>query len=178
MTADELSAPLGQTPRRQRRKFPVAIPHVIAGALALFLGIFVLWAIIGDDPFGGEPTATAPIDLRATTAAKKPETPAALETTGNPQGPPRYDGSASGSAAPEKNASASAPPSLPPSLPASLPPTPPPNTKTITIIDGKTGARQEVVIPDPAGAAAAAAAVPAEQKPPAARAPPTPSPSR
>ena len=31
MTADELSAPLGQTPRRRRRKFPIAVPHVIAG---------------------------------------------------------------------------------------------------------------------------------------------------
>jgi uncharacterized protein len=174
MTADELSAPLGQTPRKRRRKFPVPIPHVIAGALALFLGIFVLWAIAGDDPFGGEPTATAPVDLRALTAAKKPETPAAPETTGNPQGPPRNDGPALGSAAPEKNAPASAPANLP----ASLPPSPPPNTKTITIIDGRTGARQEVVIPDPAGAAAAATAVPAEQKPPTARAPPTASPGR
>jgi hypothetical protein len=30
----------------------------------------------------------------------------------------------------------------------------------VTIIDGKTGARQEVVIPDPAAAAAPAAPVP------------------
>ena len=55
------------------------------------------------------------------------------------------------------------------SLPASLPPSPPPNTKTITIIDGKTGARREVVIHVPSGAAV----VPAEQKPPTARALPT-----
>jgi hypothetical protein len=54
MTADELSAPLGQMPRKQRRKFPIAVPNVIAGALALFLGTFVLWTIVGDDPFGGE----------------------------------------------------------------------------------------------------------------------------
>jgi len=71
MTADELSAPLGQTTRRRRRKFPIAIPHAIAGVLALFLGTFVLWAIVGDDPFGGEPMVTAPVDLRAVTAAKK-----------------------------------------------------------------------------------------------------------
>lgn len=68
MTADELSAPLGQMPRKQRRKFPIAVPHVIAGALALFLGTFVLWTIVGDDPFGGEPTVAAPVDLRAAAA--------------------------------------------------------------------------------------------------------------
>ena len=94
MTADELSAPLGQTPRKQRRKFPIAVPHVIAGALALFLGTFVLWTIVGDDPFGGEPMITAPVDLRAAAAAKKPAPPAAAENAANPQGPPRYDGPA------------------------------------------------------------------------------------
>jgi hypothetical protein len=125
MTADELTAPLGQTPRKRGRKFLVPIPHVVAGAFALFLGIFVLWAIAGDDPFGGEPRATAPVDLRAATAAKQPETPAAPESAPNPQTPPRYKGSASGSAAPEKNSPASAPPSLS----TSLPPGPPPNTK-------------------------------------------------
>jgi polysaccharide deacetylase 2 family uncharacterized protein YibQ len=148
MTADELSAPLGQMPRKQRRKFPIAVPHVIAGALALFLGTFVLWTIVGDDPFGGEPMVTAPVDLRAAAAVKKPEPLAAPENAANPQGPHRYDGPAPASAPPEKNAPAN----------------PPPNTKTVTIIDGKTGARQEVVIPDPAGAAAPAAAAPPEQK--------------
>ena len=110
MSADELSAPLGQTPRKRRRQFPIAIPHVIAGALALFLGTFVIWAIIGDDPFGGEPMVTAPVDLRAATAAKKPETPAGPENATNPQGPHRYDGPAPGAASPEKNAPANTPP--------------------------------------------------------------------
>jgi len=70
MTADELSAPLGQMPRKQRRKFAIAVPHLIAGGLALFLGTFVLWTIVGDDPFGGEPMVTAPVDLRAAAAVK------------------------------------------------------------------------------------------------------------
>jgi hypothetical protein len=119
MTADELSAPLGQTPRRRPRKFPIAIPHAIAGVLALFLGTFVLWAIVGDDPFGGEPMVTAPVDLRAVTAAKKPDAPGAPESAANPQGPHRYDGPASGSASPGKSA------------PASAPPPPPAATKTV-----------------------------------------------
>jgi hypothetical protein len=120
--------------------------------LALFLGTFVLWAIVGNDPFGGEPMVTAPVDLRAVTAAKKPDAPGAPESAANPQVPHRYDGPASGSASPEKSA------------PASASPPPPAATKTVTIIDGKTGARQEVVIPDPAPAAAPAATVPPEQK--------------
>src|ERR1700746_966357 len=132
MTADELSAPLGQAPRKPRRKFPIAIPHAVAGFLALFLGTFVLWAIVGDDPFGGEPTATAPVELRAV-AVKKPDTPTPPESAANPQDPRRYDGPALAAAPPEK----------------STPATPPANTKTVTIIDGKTGTRQEVVIPDP-----------------------------
>jgi uncharacterized protein len=147
-SADELSAPLGQTPRKQRRKFPIAMPHVIAGALALFLGTFVLWAIVGDDPFGGEPMVTAPVDLRAAAAVKKPDPPAAPENAANSQGPHRYDGPAPASAPPEKK----------------TPANPPANTKTVTIIDGKTGTRQEVLIPDPAGAAAPTAAAPPEQK--------------
>jgi polysaccharide deacetylase 2 family uncharacterized protein YibQ len=108
----------------------------------------VLWAIVGDDPFGGEPTVTAPVDLRAAAAVKKPDPPAAPENAANPQAPHRYDGPAPASAPPEKNTPANSPA----------------NTKTITIIDGKTGARQEVVIPDPAGAPAPTPAAPPEQK--------------
>jgi polysaccharide deacetylase 2 family uncharacterized protein YibQ len=147
MTTDELSAPLGQAPRKPRRKFPITVPHVVAGALALFLGTFVLWAIVGDDPFGGEPTATAPVELRAV-AVKKPDTPTPPESAANPQDPRRYDGPALAAAPPEK----------------STPATPPANTKTVTIIDGKTGTRQEVVIPDPSPPPAPAAAPPPEQK--------------
>ena len=51
MTTDDLSAPLGQQPVRQRRRrLPVSLPHVLAGALALFLSAFVLWAIVGENP--------------------------------------------------------------------------------------------------------------------------------
>ena len=47
------------------------MPQVIAAALALFFGVFVVWAIVGDDPFGGEPMVAVPIDLHAAAAAKK-----------------------------------------------------------------------------------------------------------
>jgi uncharacterized protein len=132
MTVDDLSKPLGQAPPKRRRKFPVAIPHVVAGALTIFLGVFVLWAVVGDDPFGGEPTVAVPIDLRAAMMPKKSEVASAPEAT-NPatQALSRHEGPTNGPAV------------------IAVPATPggTGNTKTVTIIDGKTGERQEVVIP-------------------------------
>ncbi len=102
------------------------MPQVIAGALALFLAVFVLWAVIGDDPFGGEPMAVVPANLKL---AAKPAEPAATR----PVTPP----------APENHAAAPAPPAQP------APPAAPPNSTTVTIIDGKTGEKKEVVVPTP-----------------------------
>ena len=65
MTVDDFSTPLGQQPVKQRRRLPIAVPHVIAGALGLFFALFVVWVIVGDGSFGGEPTVTVPIDLQA-----------------------------------------------------------------------------------------------------------------
>ena len=130
MTADDLNAPLGQHERKRRRKFPVPIPQVIAAALALFVGVFVVWAVIGDDPFGGEPMVAVPIAshadaAKATDAAKLPEVTAGTHIAN------RYDGPAPGPA------EGTAPPNQAPAG----------NTKTGTLLDGKTGTRQEVVIP-------------------------------
>jgi uncharacterized protein len=124
MTVDDLTAPLGQRPAQRRRKLPVSAPKVIAAALALFLGAFVVWAIFADDPFGGEPRAAVPIDQRGLAAADK-----------------------SGAAAPESAASLPAARQAGPEPQQASRPAPPPGTKTVTIIDGKTGARQEILIP-------------------------------
>lgn len=141
MTTDDLSAPLGQRPRRRRPAIRIRVPYLIAGALALFVGTFALWAAIGDDPLGGEPMAVVPIHLPAAAAA----TPAAPQAAAARGGPGRYDG------------------------PAGSPPNPvhkaeqvktaePPNeTRTVNIINGMTGARQEVTIPAPAAGGSAAA---------------------
>jgi polysaccharide deacetylase 2 family uncharacterized protein YibQ len=132
MTADDLSAPLGQQPVKRRRKLPISASQLIAATLLLFLGVFAAWAIVGDNPFGGEPVVAVPIDLHALTAAKKTEAVPAPEATPSLQGSDRHNvaanASAPGSPAPAQNNA--------------------PRTKTVTIIDGKTGARQEVVIPD------------------------------
>jgi polysaccharide deacetylase 2 family uncharacterized protein YibQ len=131
MTADDLSAPLGQREPKRGRKFPIPTVQVVAAALALFVGVFAVWALVVDDPFGGEPMVAVPIDLHAAAASKKAEMATAEAAAAALQAPNRSD------AAPSGQAAAAAPAN----------PAPAANTKTVTIIDGKTGARQEVVIP-------------------------------
>jgi polysaccharide deacetylase 2 family uncharacterized protein YibQ len=142
MTADDLNAPLGQQLRKRRLSIPITTSQVMAGVLTLFLGVFVVWAVVGNNPFGGEPIAVVPINLHPGPPAK----------TAEGQGPPKVvavnpDAAAAVPAAPGQTAA------------------PPAATKTITIIDGKTGERKEVAIPAPANDAAPAPdAGPLDQK--------------
>jgi uncharacterized protein len=129
MTADDLSAPLGRQPAKRRRRLPITGPQAIVGALALFFAVFVVWAIVGDDPFGGEPMVAVPIQTHIAAATKKPVAPEAKAVAG------------AANTVHDEGAS-------PPPKQAAAPP-----TKTVTIIDGKTGARQEVAIPDTANGA-------------------------
>jgi len=145
MTADDLSAPLGLQPKRRRRRINIPVPQIVVGALALFLGAFVLWAVVADDPFGGEPMAVVPANLQL--AAKPPD------AAGAPPPPTALaDTTAHNDAAAAAPAAASAAP------PAQAVP---PDSTTVTIIDGKTGAKQDVVVPSPSNAAATANAAPA-----------------
>src|SRR5580704_9212307 len=141
MTADDLSAPLGLAPRRRRHKIDLPVPKIIAGALALFLGAFVLWAVVADDPFGGEPIAVVPANLQL--AAKPPGASGAPA----PAPPP----TALSDAAQHNDVAAAAPAGPSATAPA---PAAPANTTTVTIIDGKTGAKQDVLVAAPANAAA------------------------
>jgi uncharacterized protein len=135
MAADDLSAPLGRKPQRRRPAIRIPVAHIIAGTLILFLGVFVLWAAIGDDPFGGEPIAVVPV----------PPLPNVKETSAPPDtGPRRYDG-------PKL---AQAPGNEPKKDPAAPPA---PGTTTVNIINGTTGTHEEVSIPAPNGAAPPAA---------------------
>ena len=149
MAADDLSAPLGRQTKRGRAVSAATIiaslPQAITIALAVFLCVFLLWAVLADNPFGGEPMTVTQISQQ--TAPRVVSGPAAREVPA--PGPnaagmaARYDGP------PEGALSLPVPPS------ASQPPAPAiadgaanaGNTKTVTIIDGKTGARQEIVIP-------------------------------
>jgi uncharacterized protein len=131
--ADDLNAPLGRRPKQRRGKISIPIPQIIAGALALFVGVFALWAAVRNDPFGGEPVAVVPIPPQSGTATKPPAAPDAHQATAIPEGPGRYDGPArlQAPAAPGKEATLA------------------PGTRTIDIINGTTGTRQEVTIPAP-----------------------------
>jgi polysaccharide deacetylase 2 family uncharacterized protein YibQ len=151
MTADDLSAPLGLQPKRRRRKINIPVPQIIAGALALFLAAFVLWAVVADDPFGGEPIAAVPANLKI--AAKPPDATSAPPPAASADAGQRHDIQAGTQAAP----------AIPPAPPAQAVPA---NGATVTIIDGKTGTKQDIVVPSPTGPANAvppsgAAAVPA-----------------
>ena len=135
MADDELSAPLGKSAKKELRRFrlPIRIPHMIAGLLGLFVLACTAWALMVDDPFGGEPIAVV------ATGFDPPKSGPALPAVVSAQGPRSYDG-------PDAPASKQAPAATP-AQPAAAPlPAANPNTKTVTIIDGSTGKRQEVPI--------------------------------
>ena len=76
MSVDDLNAPLGTTkPKRRRFTIPALVPRAIAGALAACVLIFALWALLVDDPFGGEPVAIAPVQQRAPAASTSEQPP-------------------------------------------------------------------------------------------------------
>ena len=117
-TADDLSAPLGQDkPRRKRRlRLPFKAMQLLAVLLGLFLVTFAGFAIFNRDPLGGEPMTR--IAIREPKAAD--EKPAA-------------SGHGSESKPESKHETREAPKQAG-------------EQKTVTIIDGSSGARQNVVI--------------------------------
>lgn len=133
-TADELSAPLGQTaPRRKRRlRLPFTGWQALAVLLGLFLVVFAGFALFGDNPLGGEPMARIAIS-------------------------PSGQGG-------EKSGDKAAKPDAPNPGPMVKQDTSGGERKTVTIIDGSSGTRQEVAIGgadsgsgEPGGASAAPA---------------------
>jgi len=119
---DDLNTPLSLPKGPRRKRFPISAQHVLVGILGSFLAVFAVWTVMVEDPHGGEPMATASIPVR-TAAKTEAKTPKDL-------GPESYSGKPSG------------PPVDDPD---------PPGGKTITIIDGTSGKRQQVVIPGSEG---------------------------
>ena len=126
--ADDLSAPLGQDRKpKRRRALPIVVPQAIVGLLSLFVIVLLGWAIIVDDPFGGEPMAVVRTDVAAVNPGGKSESAGARpanqadERSNRPDSPP-----------PGEAAASSAPPG-----------------RTVTIIDGTSGKRQDIVLPGP-----------------------------
>ncbi len=139
MAADDLDVPLGtDKKKRPSLKLPVAVPQLVAGLLGLFVIVVGLWTLFSDDPFGGEPIAvvatraTSPATAKDENVAAAAQGNAASNVNGNER-PSRYDG-------PGANAMAAA---RPDEAVAAMPP----GSKTVTIIDGMSGATKNVVIP-------------------------------
>ena len=131
MAPNDLNAPLGQDKRKRPPKLPASAPQLLAGALGLSGLIVVAWAAFVSDPLGGEPTAVV-----ATKLPPASPTDRDVDTSGKQHA--RYDGPAASAPAAD---SATAPPAAP-------------GSKTVTIIDGSSGARQQVTIPGNNGNAA------------------------
>jgi len=136
VAADDLTTPLGQNVTKKKTlALPIAAPQAIAGAFGLFLAIVVLWALVVDDPLGGEPMEIVSTDLRTAAGPKNAEGPSPLPETST--GPHRYDGPAP-SAAQAAASAVSEPPAA--------------AGHTVTIIDGSSGKREEVRLPSPSDA--------------------------
>ena len=136
-TADDLSTPLGQDkPRRKRRlRLPFTAMQLLAVLLGLFLVTFAGFAIFNKDPLGGEPMTRLAIREPKATEEK----PAA---SGHGQ-ESKQEGKHETKEAPKQAG----------------------EPKTVTMIDGSTGTRHDVVIGTgeaaDKGEAAAASAPPA-----------------
>ena len=115
VSADDLSAPLGQKPARTKRRFrlPFTGTQAAATALGTLLLGFAGVAIFHKDPMGGEPMARVAIKVPETAAQKPAVTPPVDVKHGMPDTARTADT---------------------------------PGQKTITIIDGSSGARQNVVV--------------------------------
>lgn len=122
---DELDAPLRGAKTGKRFRLPWTAPQiltVVLGATAAGMG---LWTMFATDPYGGEPVAIAPTMPSSDFTQRDRNIAAAIQSGSGPQ--PVGSGVQSPA--------------------AKSPEPPPPGSKTVTIIDGSSGKRQEVVLP-------------------------------
>jgi uncharacterized protein len=118
LSTDDLSTPLGQSTARKRRfRLSFNAKHALAAVLAVFLLGFLGFAIFNDNPLGGEPFARVVINADAP--------------------PPTAKAPAMAKAAP--------PVAETPAVVRQAPP--PAEQRTVTIIDGSSGARKDFKVP-------------------------------
>ncbi|MFZ2136978.1 MAG: hypothetical protein WAV78_08615, partial [Xanthobacteraceae bacterium] len=124
MTMDEFSAPLGRHTRPRNRGLRISASRIAIGAGALAAVLATAWAITTDSPLRGRPDAIASAPEVTRAAANAPVTASGVEQSARQRNNPS-------DAAPEALA-------------------PPPATamRTETIIDGMTGKRREIVLPE------------------------------
>ncbi|HLH89516.1 MAG TPA: divergent polysaccharide deacetylase family protein [Xanthobacteraceae bacterium] len=135
--ADDLSTPLGRHRTRKSSRLRALLPVGIAGLLGAWLAVFVVWAAVVNDPNGGEPMVVVSTGPRAGPAVKKPD--ANTDPKAEPKAEPKADNKAD-TKTDEKPTS--------PQQAAVEPPKAPPNgMQSVTIINGSSGDRQEVLVP-------------------------------
>ena len=135
---DDLTAPLGQSRAAGRR---LAAPAALSRALALGLGLALLvfvWVFVDGLPFGSEPMAVPPAPVPAPRQGQAETAPAPAPRQVQAETPvvqPRPESDAANVVREPTDAG---------------------SRRTVTIIDGMSGRRQEVVIglPEPAPSAA------------------------
>lgn len=140
MAADELNTPLGQRKsadrlaRLKRYRLPFSAGQAIAVLCGLFLAAFIGFALFGNNPLGGEPGVRISVDpsLLPARDAAPAQKPATASTAG------------SGPAMPAIVQGQTPPAQSPPEAAA-----PAAGQKTITIIDGSSGQRRDVLVPAP-----------------------------
>jgi len=143
VATDDLNAPLGLGKTQARFRLPPFAAPVAAGFLGAVVATFAVWAIFITDPLGGEPVGVVKVDLTAAeggdAAERKPK--------GARPGQPPPSGVPEGDAHPKPPQEVRIPgnPETGQQEPAGGA-----GEQTVTIIDGKSGARQEVKIPSTA----------------------------
>jgi uncharacterized protein len=135
VATDELNAPLGQRKKRTQLRPPPYAAPIVAGFLGAIIATFALWAAFNTDPLGGEPMGVAKVEVAAEESGppeRKPKEASGGST--RPSGQPDRDNNAKLSQnepeKSEKNRSQEQAGGE--------------GTQVVTIIDGKSGMRQEV----------------------------------
>jgi uncharacterized protein len=120
LSTDDLSTPLGQSPARKRRfKLSFNAIYALAAVLAVFLFGFLGFAIFHENPLGGEPMVRVVINPAATATEQAAKAQPTAKAV-----PPVADAPA-----------------------VVRQPAPPAEQRTVTIIDGSSGARKDFKVP-------------------------------
>lgn len=130
---DELNAPLGLNRKQPQKRLPVA--PMVAVALGIAISVFLGWSLLNNDPLGGEPMVVVDAGLKAGGGTEK-GVAAAEASKSEGEAPVRVVPSA-----------VSRPPAREPGTADEKAPGKSGGEQVVTIIDGKSGARQEVRIP-------------------------------
>jgi hypothetical protein len=127
MSADELSAPLGQGTGAKRRSRRIGLLRVALAGTGTLVVALAAWAVTTRYPIGGAPAAIELVSPILSSSASRPELSSAIDpAAGGPRSPaPQQSVEMTGAVAPPG--------------------------RTITIIDGTSGQRREIVIPDAPG---------------------------